>query len=285
MLIRSSAAAAAILAVGVAAAAAETEIGVAAAVFPEVTGTPPGETARTIEIGLDVKHEERVVTGEAGRTQMVFLDGSALTVGPDSDIVLDEFVYDPARGVGKLAFSATRGLFRFVGGKISKNDPVLFRTPSALVGVRGGIAIVEVGETTRAQFLFGERMTVEAAGVVREVGRPGFEVIVGPRAAPSAPRPLDGGMVAARLARLEGPAQAPSAAPSRRPMDANVAGRQLAGLGSRNPPQRMGPHGVGPGFGAPPPPPAPPMREPPRVLQESARLSAKDGANPPPPQP
>lgn len=283
MLIRACTVVAALLAAG-AAAAAEAEIGVAAAVFPEVKGTPPGANARVLEIGLDVQHEERVVTGAEGRTQMVFLDGSALTVGPDSDLVLDEFVYDPARGTGKLAFSATRGLFRFVGGRISKGRAVVFRTPSALVGVRGGIAIIEVGESTRAQFLFGDRMTVEAAGVVREVARSGFEVVVGPRAAPSAPRPVNEGMVASRLARLEGPTQAAAGPAAQRPRDAHMAGRQLSGLGSRNPPDRMGPRPGGASFGAPPPPPppAPMLDAPPRIGQESSHLSTRSALSPPP---
>src|SRR5258705_2997756 len=90
---------------------------------------------------------------------MLFLDGSALTVGPNSDVVLDEFVYDPSTETGKLAVSATRGVLRLVGGKISKTEPVTLRTPTATLGIRGGIAIYDNGQ---ASFLFGKSMTVEA---------------------------------------------------------------------------------------------------------------------------
>jgi hypothetical protein len=276
-MIRSCIALAALLAAA-SAAAAEPEVGVAAAVNPQATGTPPGEASRVIEVGLDMVRDERVVTGGEGRTQMLFVDGSALTVGPDSDVTLDEFVYDPDAGTGKLAFSASRGLFRFVGGKISKSAAVTFRTPTALIGVRGGIAIIEVGEVTRAQFLFGERMTVEAEGVVREVGRPGFQVIAAPHRAPAAPSPVSRGDVAGRLSLLEGVAGSNGGA-RQRPMDASVASRPIAGLGSRNPPDRMAapmPARMGPGRGpgAGPGPAGPLPMQPPRIVSDAAQRSA-----------
>jgi len=265
------------------------EVGVAAAVNPDATGTPPGAETRTIEVGLDMMRDERVVTGSQGRTQMLFLDGSALTVGPDSDITLDEFAYDPAAGTGKLAFSATRGLFRFVGGKISKTSAVTFRTPTALIGVRGGIAIVEVGEETRAQFLFGERMTVEAQGVLREVTRPGFQVVAAPRGAPGLAAPIGRGDVGQRMGRLEGVAGSAGGAPQR-PMDGAVAGRQIVGMGSRNPPARIAP--APPQGGQRPaqqaavrpngPVGAPLLGQPPRIVSQAAHRSAVAAANPPP---
>ena len=54
-------------------------------------------------------------------------------------MVLDEFVYDPATGSGKLAMTATKGVFRLVGGKISKSEPVTLKTPTATIGIRGGM--------------------------------------------------------------------------------------------------------------------------------------------------
>jgi hypothetical protein len=129
-----------------AAMAASERVGIAAAVNPATKGTPPGADDRLIVVGSKMMQNERIVTSEKGRTQLLFLDGSALTIGPNSDVVLDEFVYDPKSKVGKLAFSATKGLFRLVGGKISKKTPVTFKTPTAVIGIRGGIALVTVRE-------------------------------------------------------------------------------------------------------------------------------------------
>ena len=209
------------------------QVGVAAAVNPDAVGTPLGAAQRVIQVGLDMQRNERVSTGPQGRTQMLFIDGSALTVGPSSEVVLDEFVYDPAAESGKIALSATRGLFRVVGGKISKNDAITIRTPTALIGVRGGIAVLEVGESTRAQFLFGQQMTVESGGVVREVGRPGFEITAGPSAAPSEPAPLTEQSVS--LGGFEGVSGSTGGA-VQAPTDENVASTQIATLGSGNAP-------------------------------------------------
>ncbi len=121
-------------------------VGIAAAVNPATNGTAPDGADRVIVVGAKMLRNERVVTSDAGRTQLLFLDGSALTIGPNSNVVLDEFVYDPSAQTGKLAFSATKGLFRLVGGKISKTTAVTFTTPTALIGIRGGIGIITVRE-------------------------------------------------------------------------------------------------------------------------------------------
>ncbi len=122
------------------------QVGIAAAVNPATNGTAPGGSDRVIVIGSKLLQNERIVTTDKGRTQLLFVDGSALTIGPNSDVVLDEFVYDPDAKTGKLAFSATKGLFRLVGGKISKTTAVTFTTPTAVIGIRGGIGIITVTE-------------------------------------------------------------------------------------------------------------------------------------------
>ncbi|MGH7126218.1 MAG: hypothetical protein ACREFI_17715, partial [Stellaceae bacterium] len=96
-------------------------VGVTGAVNPSTTGTPPGASVRALGTGSDVIFNERITTEATGQADILFVDRSALTVGPNSDLVIDEFVYSPDTGTGKLAASATKGVFRFVGGALSKN--------------------------------------------------------------------------------------------------------------------------------------------------------------------
>src|SRR5207245_2214097 len=104
---------------------------------PDATGTPPGAPIHRLVIGQEVVFNERITTDQAGQTQLLFLDASAMTIGPNSDLTIDQFVYDPKSGTGKLAMSAARGLLRFVGGKLSKQDEgVVLRTNSASLTVR-----------------------------------------------------------------------------------------------------------------------------------------------------
>ena len=156
----------------------ETKIGVTSASNLTTTGFPPVSPEHLLRIGVEVVGDERVITTKDGRAQLLFLDHSALTVGPNSNLVLDKFVYDPDAGVGELAFSATKGLFRLVGGRISKNTPVTITTSAGTIGIRGGVAIVSIeeGGPVEATFLFGKEMTVESEGRVVTATRPGSMV-------------------------------------------------------------------------------------------------------------
>ncbi len=130
---------------------AQDRVGVSSAVNPQATGTPPGGATRQLVIGQEVVYNERVTTGPAGQTQLLFLDKSSMSVGPNSDLKIDQFVYDPKSGSGKLAMSATRGLLRYVGGKLSKqDDAVTLKTSTATLAVRGGAFIVNIRPTGRS---------------------------------------------------------------------------------------------------------------------------------------
>ncbi|MCP4328139.1 MAG: FecR domain-containing protein [Alphaproteobacteria bacterium] len=121
------------------------EVGVTAAVNPSALGTPPGESTRTLVVGNDVFFEERIVTEGSGQTQILFLDQSSLTIGPGSDLVLDEFAYDPDTSVGKMAISVTTGVLRYIGGRIAKQEDVIFTTPHATIGIRGSSLGIDTG--------------------------------------------------------------------------------------------------------------------------------------------
>src|SRR6266498_497091 len=70
-------------------------VGAAAAVRPSSTGTPPGGSALTLEVGSDFVSKERIRTTNGGSLQVMFHDKTTLTIGPSSDLVIDDFVYKP----------------------------------------------------------------------------------------------------------------------------------------------------------------------------------------------
>src|SRR6516164_3113063 len=188
---------------------AQQRIGVNGAVNPDATGVPPGAAARRLVIGQEVVFNERISTDARGQTQVLFLDESTMTVGPSSDMVIDQFVYDPNAGTGKLAASLTRGVFRFVGGKLSKQDnAVTMRTPTATIGIRGGLILVNLSPDGQLQVVFGYGLGVTVTGlngIAQTITRPGFQVTVAGRgAAPSEPSPAPPGATTALLAQLDG---------------------------------------------------------------------------------
>jgi hypothetical protein len=211
-------------------------VGVNSAVNPDVNGLPPGAPARQLVLGGDVVFKERITTNPQGQTQVLFLDKSAMTVGPNSDVTIDEFVYDPNTGTGKLAMSAAHGVMRFIGGKLSKNaNAVSMQTPTGVLAVRGGIFLAAIGSSgTDVTFLYGQGLTVSNAAGMQSLTRPGYMVTIsGRNTPPSEPRPAPPGATAALLSQLDGRSGGTGGA-QRTPSDQTVVSSGIASTISGN---------------------------------------------------
>jgi hypothetical protein len=125
--------------------AAQDSVGVAGAVNPQATGQAPAGPVEQLVIGHNIVRNEKISTFNKGAVQLIFADQSTLTLAENSEIVIDEFVYDPQKQAGTMTATMTTGVLRYVGGKISKKTDVSFLTPSGAVTVRGGIALIKVG--------------------------------------------------------------------------------------------------------------------------------------------
>lgn len=124
------------------------KVGTAAAVKPSSSGTPPGGAMRTLEIGTDIVSRERIRTTGAGSLQVMFIDRTTLTIGPNSDLLIDEFVYRPEAGTGSFTATLAKGALRFVGGQVSHTAGATVTTPVATIGIRGGAAFITHTTTT-----------------------------------------------------------------------------------------------------------------------------------------
>lgn len=196
-------------------AAAQTRVGVAAGTSGDPLARPPGQTERILRVGTDVQANEVIRTRENDRAQLLFLDGSALTIGPSAEVMIDKFVYDPATQKGELAINATKGVFRLIGGKISKNNAITVVTPSATMGIRGGIMVFGVGAggaVTTSIFIFGNQMTVTAAGQTQTVTIPNSQVVTNQGGAPGAPTPIPPGSLGGVMGQLVAASQGANAA-------------------------------------------------------------------------
>ena len=139
---------------------AQTQIGVAAAVNQNTSDLTLDQERKLVEAGYKIIQNHTIETDSVGRAQMLLVDGTAFTVGPNSSVTLDRFIYNPETADGSLEVTS-RGLLRLVGGKVTKKTPAIIRTNAATVGIRGGIAIVQTqGQSTKAAFVYGDLMTV-----------------------------------------------------------------------------------------------------------------------------
>jgi len=189
---------------------AQSRIGVTQATENNPVGKPPGGVDRVLRVGTDVQANEVISTKSEDRAHLVFLDGTTLTIGPNSSLTIDKFVYDPTTQKGELAVNATKGVFRVIGGRISKTSAITVTTPSATMGIRGGIMVVgytppsgsSPGLTTSI-FVYGNSMIVTANGVSQMVTVPGLSVTTITGGTPGAPTSVQGSLSAA-LANLAG---------------------------------------------------------------------------------
>jgi hypothetical protein len=161
-----------------------------------VTSVTDGTTS--VAQGSDLQAGQRIITGADGRVHLMFLDGTAVTVGPNSVLQIGNFAYDPTTKTGAMTLDVQQGTVRFVGGAISKKADVQIRTPSSTIALRGGIAAVSVSESgaTTADFLHGNAMRVSSQGVTETATRSGSQINVAAGAAPTRPALLAPGQLA-----------------------------------------------------------------------------------------
>ena len=95
-------------------------VGVTTAVNQDARASVAGRGMKTIALGDEVIHNQVIDTDERGLVQILLADGTAFTVGPNSSLTIDSFVYDPAAGTAKVSASLSKGFMRFIGGRTSK---------------------------------------------------------------------------------------------------------------------------------------------------------------------
>src|ERR1041385_6143737 len=167
-----------LLALGAAAPALAQQIGTTTAVNPSTEATPPGGSTTTLTVGARVLHKERIHTSATGSVQLLFLDKSTLSIAPNANLVIDEFVYDPASNSGHMLTKLTQGTLQYVGGQLSHQGAVTIGTPAATIGIRGATGTFSYGPNG-AQIItqYGQFTITNGAGTI-VVTRPGFVVTI-----------------------------------------------------------------------------------------------------------
>jgi hypothetical protein len=102
-------------------------------------------------VNTSVQMNDTVVTARA-KARLEFDDKTTVNITEQSKITIDEFVYDPKSGSGKLAMKMVQGTARYASGQIAKNSPqnVNVQTPTATVAVRGTDFSMTVDELGRS---------------------------------------------------------------------------------------------------------------------------------------
>ena len=102
-------------------------------------------------VNSGVEMNDTIVTAKA-KAKLEFEDKTTVNITEQSKLVIDDFVYDPKKGSGKIAMKVVLGTARYASGQIAKSNPqsVDIKTPTATVAVRGTDFSMTVDELGRS---------------------------------------------------------------------------------------------------------------------------------------
>jgi FecR-like protein len=118
------------------------EIGAAVRIVNLVTAEYETDQRR-LATGDNVRQDELIEVSTNGTGEIRLRDNTQLALGPGSQLLLDEFVYNPDVSGGAIVLNLVRGTFRFITG-IAAKPAYVIRTPTASITVRGTIFDVYV---------------------------------------------------------------------------------------------------------------------------------------------
>ena len=97
-------------------------------------------------VGRGLVRDVVLVTGAGGAIGVSFRDYATVSIGPETQLALDDFVFAPEREQYSFVTKMTRGTMAFVSGTISKLSPesVSVKTPVGTIGVRGTRFLVKL---------------------------------------------------------------------------------------------------------------------------------------------
>lgn len=95
-----------------------------------------GELFGEVADGQQAISNEMLSSYADGAVTIEFLDGTVISMGPNSDLILDEYIYDPGTNQGKMSVNIVSGLVKFVSGDMS-SESYEIATPVGVAAVRG----------------------------------------------------------------------------------------------------------------------------------------------------
>jgi hypothetical protein len=100
------------------------------------------------QLGQVVYESDGLRTGADGKLGLTLNDDTRLSLGPNSELKLQQFKFAPADSAFGLALKFVRGAATYVSGRIAKlaPDSIKLETPAAIIGVRGTTLAIRVTE-------------------------------------------------------------------------------------------------------------------------------------------
>lgn len=95
--------------------------------------------------GYSLREKDIIITGKNSEASVAFRDGSVLTLGANSYILVENFVFNPLEKKFNFNLNLKKGTTVFESGKIGKLAPESFnmKIPQGVIGIRGTKFLVD----------------------------------------------------------------------------------------------------------------------------------------------
>lgn len=89
--------------------------------------------------GMKIYVRDHIITGADGSAGIILQDNTIFSLGPDSRLALEEYVFAPDQGRFALLAKMVRGTFVYLSGVIGKLSPdsIKLETPVGTIAIRG----------------------------------------------------------------------------------------------------------------------------------------------------
>jgi hypothetical protein len=100
----------------------------------------------SLKVGSEIYEGDTILTDSDGTIGITFSDGSMLTAGSSSKVIIDNYLFNLTQKKLTFLSQVLKGSVTFMSGAINKLAPgsVRFKTPTATLGLRGTKVIIEV---------------------------------------------------------------------------------------------------------------------------------------------
>lgn len=104
-----------------------------------------GETIPA-EVGQAIQAGDTIQTGAEGSIGLIFKDDTIVSLGPDSEFIIEDFLFEPVEGELSFVAEVIQGTVALISGQIAKLSPeaVQLEIPAATIGVRGTQLLISV---------------------------------------------------------------------------------------------------------------------------------------------
>ncbi len=101
-----------------------------------------------LNIGDSIYQNDVLRTAADSAAGIIFEDDTVLSLGPQTEIVVDEYLFAPEKGTLAMFIRMLKGTASYISGIIGRQSPesVKFQMPEAIIAIRGTHFLVRVNE-------------------------------------------------------------------------------------------------------------------------------------------